>query len=344
VSDTLPVQIVVARAPGRVNLIGDHTDYTGGLVLPLAVDRWTEVRGNRLSRGPEVRLESDSEPDPAIVPIDVLDPAAVMPGWARYVAGVVHESRPAGGFHGTVTSSVPKGSGLSSSAALEVAVALALGADEGRSPLDLAQLCQRAEHLASGVPSGIMDQLTSVAGVAGHALLIDCHSLEIRPVPVPDGVDVVVIHSGQTRTLAGSAYADRVAECARAEAEIGPLRLASVTDVDGIADAETRRRARHVVSENQRVRELTAALGVGDLEAAGRAMADSHRSLREDYEVSTPVLDELVDRLLATPGVYGARLTGAGVGGCVVALAETGAVTEGWIVQPVDGASVDVTG
>jgi galactokinase len=163
-------------------------------------------------------------------------------------------------------------------------------------------------------------------------------------VPGPEGLDVVVINSGQPRTLAGSAYADRVAECARAEAEVGPLRLATEADVEAIADPLVRRRARHVVTENRRVRDLTAALAVGDLEAAGAAMVESHRSLREDYEVSTPVLDELVDRLLALPGVHGARLTGAGFGGCVVALADAGAVSEGWIVHAVDGAAVEVGG
>jgi galactokinase len=306
--------------------------------LPVPVD------GTRIPSGPEVRLTSDSEPEPAVVPLDVDDPASILPAWGRYVAGVVHELRPTVGFQGSVRSSVPKGSGLSSSAALEVAVALALGAGEDRSALELAQLCQRAEHVSSGVPSGIMDQLASAAGVAGHALLIDCHTLEIRPTPVPDGLDVVVVHSGQPRTLSGSAYAERVAECARAEADIGPLRLASVHDVDGVTDEVARRRARHVVTENERVRAFTAALAVGDLRAAGAAMLASHASLRDDYEVSTPVLDEMVERLVSTPGVHGARLTGAGFGGCVVALADAGAVQEGWVVHPVAGASVEVLG
>jgi galactokinase len=328
---------VRAFAPGRVNLIGDHTDYTGGLVLPMAVDLGTTVEGVR--GGPVVRLRSDTEPDEAVVPLAVGDPAAVAPAWARYVAGVVAVVRPGTGFTGRVTSTLPVGAGLSSSAALEVAVALACGF-EG-TPLELALACQRAEHLASGVPCGVMDQLTSAAGVAGCALLIDCGALTVEPVPVPDDLWVVVVDSGERRALAGSAYAERRASCEAAAAVVGPLREASLADLAAIADPVVRARARHVVTENARVRDFAAALRAGDAASAGALMVASHRSLRDDFGVSTPALDACVERLCATPGVFGARLTGAGFGGCVVALCEPGALHEGRRVRPSAGAHLE---
>jgi galactokinase len=303
-----------------VNLIGDHTDHTGGLVLPMAIDLGTKVSGTRGAR--VVELRSAVEPEPAIVTLDVTDPAAVSPGWARYAAGVVAELRPSVGLSGTVETTLPIGAGLSSSAALEVAIALALGFDG--SPTDLARLCQRAEQRASGVPCGIMDQLTSAAGVEGHALRIDCTSLDVEPVPVPDDLEVVVVDSGQRRALDSSAYADRAGACQQAQALIGPLRDATLDDVDRLADDVVRRRARHVVTENVRVDQLDAALAIGDRTLMADAMDASHRSLRDDFEVSTSVLDSLVERVASIDGVIGARLTGAGFGGCVVALAERG--------------------
>lgn len=326
---------VTAVAPGRVNLIGEHTDTTGGLVLPLAIDLATTVTGE--PGGAYVVLTSDDEPEPAVVPLDVGDPAEVEPPWARYVAGVVAELQPTVGFTGTVRTSLPLGAGLSSSAALEVAVALALGFDG--SPLDVARLAQRAEQRASGVPCGIMDQLASAAGVAGHALLIDCHELTVTPTPLPPDVELRVVHSGEPRTLAGSAYAERRAALETAEAVVGPLRL--LDDVDALAaltDPVLHRRARHVVTENARVRAFAAALRRDDRATAGRLMGESHASLRDDFEVSTPGLDALVARLAATPGVHGVRLTGAGFGGCVVALTEPGVLDEGWLVQAAAGA------
>jgi galactokinase len=335
-------------APGRVNLIGDHTDYTGGLVLPMAIQLGTTLTGFR--RGARVRLQSSDDAEATDVPIDVEDPATVSPAWARYVAGVVSEVRPASGLRGTVSTTLPIGSGLSSSAALELAVALALGADDA-DPLALAQLCQRAEHRASGVPCGIMDQLAIAAGVEGHALLIDCHTLHIDAVAVPDGAAVIVVDSGQSRELASSAYAERRAQCEAAEALIGPLRAAVPADIVEIGDRVVRRRACHVMTENERVVGFARALRAGDLATAGALMVESHRSLRDDFEVSTPVLDELVADLCATPGVYGARLTGAGFGGCVVALADPDAVlptlvrsgpASGWRVRPSAGARREV--
>ena len=327
--------MTTAFGPGRVNLIGEYTDIVDGLVLPMAIDLGTTVTGE--PGGDVVTLTSADETEPAVVRLGVTDPASCQPSWARYVAGVVAELRPTVGFTGTVTTTVPIGAGLSSSAALEVAVALALGFDGDA--VDLAQLTRRAEHAASGVPCGIMDQLASAAGVAGSALLIDCHTLTVTPVPMPDDVEVRVIHSGQTRQLVGSAYGERKAAVDAAAAALGPLRLLDDPgSVDQLDDPVVRRRARHVITENARVRRFADRLSAGDLTAAGAEMAASHASLRDDFEVSTTVLDELVDRLSATPGVYGARLTGAGFGGCVVALTAPGTLDEGWLVRPSRGA------
>jgi galactokinase len=309
---------VEAWAPGRVNLIGDHTDHTGGLVLPMAIDLGTRVTGMR--GGDIVQLHSAIESEPAIVPLRVEDPSTVSPGWARYVAGVVAEVRPTSGLRGEVTTTLPVGFGLSSSAALEVAVALAIGFTG--SPLELAVVCQRAELRASGVPCGIMDQLASTAGMAGHALRIDCSMFTVDPIALPHDLEVVVVDSGEPRALATSAYAERVEACRAAEVTIGPLWQAKLADLERIDDDVVRRRARHVITENQRVDAFVAALAAGDRDALREAMADSHTSLRDDFEVSTPTLDVLVEALASTGGVIGARLTGAGFGGCVVALVE----------------------
>jgi galactokinase len=322
----------VARAPGRVNLIGDHTDYTGGLVLPMAIDRYTDITFTAHDR---IELSSADEAQPVSLPLMVDQPAAVEPAWGRYVAGVVAEMSPQRGMRGTVATTIPIGAGLSSSAALEVAVALGLGFDGTQ--LELAQLCQRAENRASGVPSGIMDQLCIAAGVAGHALLIDCGALTVTPTALPDHVEVVVQFVAH-RTLVGSPYADRVAECAAAEREIGPLRLASIDDARTITDPVVRARAMHVVGENQRVRDFVEAMAADDLRAAGRAMLQSHASLGMLYQTSTPAMDAAVDQVAAMPGVHGVRMTGGGFGGCIVALTEPGALEDGWVVAAVDGA------
>lgn len=329
-------EAVVAYAPGRVNLIGEHTDYTGGLAMPMAIDLGTTVTGVR--GGNHVELSSSDQARPAIVNLDVDDPATAEPDWAKYVAGVVHEVRPSVGFLGDVTTTVPIGSGLSSSAALELAVALAIGF-EG-SPVELARLTQRAEQIASGVPCGIMDQWASAAGLEDHALLMDFTTMIAEPVPIPGAATIVVIHSGQERTLAGSEYGERRAACEGAAAIVGPLASATIDDLPAITDRTILRRARHVVTENARVREFAAAFRSGDLATAGEIMVASHRSLRDDFDVSTDVLDALVDRLCATAGVHGARLTGAGFGGCVVALTEPGALAEGWTVRASAGARV----
>jgi galactokinase len=331
-------ETVRAFAPGRVNLIGDHTDYTGGLACPMAIDLGTSVLLDR--GGTSVRLVSDVVADAAEVPLDVVDVAAVEPSWARYVAGVVAVLRPAVGGVGVVSSTVPLGSGLSSSASLELALALSLGFTGP--PLELARLGQAAEHLATGTPTGLLDQIASACGRAGHAMVVDFTTLAVTYVALPAEVDVVVVHSGEVRELATSAYALRRDECAAAAAVIGPLVAATAADVVTLTNPVLRRRARHVVSENARVRSFAVALSAGDLRGAGALMYESHASLATDYDVTTPALDDLVESLRGMPGVYGARMTGGGFGGCVVALTEPGAVTEGWHVRAVDGAGVEV--
>jgi galactokinase len=313
------------RAPGRVNLIGDHTDYNEGFVLPLAVDLECVV-GSRPTATGMVRVRSldldDEHADVEVRADGSDDPAAVVPDWGRYAAGVVRalaeRGRPATGIDAVVASALPIGAGLASSAALEVGVALALcdAAHFELPPEELALACQRAEQIATGVPCGIMDQLTSIVGRRDHALLIDCRSLEVESVPFPPELTVIVMHCGLSRALADSAYAERRRECEEIANRLGLRSLRDATP-EQVADAP---RARHVVSENARVLDATRALADGDAERLGRLLSESHRSLRDDYEVSTPELDALVAALEAA-GAFGARLTGAGFGGCVVALA-----------------------
>ena len=333
--------LIRAIAPGRVNIIGDHTDYTGGLVLPMTIDRATVIKGRRQD-GP-VELTSSDDPAPAMVALDEDDPFHVTPQWARYVAGVVYEMRPTRGFKGTVTTTIPSGAGLSSSAALEVALGLALGFDG--TATELAVLAQRAEQNASGVPCGIMDQLSIAAGNKLGPTLIDCHELTVTSVPFPEDIDIVVAY-GHHRTLLGSEYATRVKECAEAETVIGPLRLAVLADTAQIADAEVRSRARHVISENQRVRDFVGAMRADERAAAGRLMIESHNSLRDDYHSSTSQMDRLVADLIAHKGVWGARMTGGGFGGCAVAITEPGVFGTDedkrvWVVHPAAGARLE---
>ncbi len=330
-----------------MNLIGDHTDYNEGVALPMAVDLGTTVSFTP-DDGFRVELRSAGEPELADVDLHVpLDPEQlcdIEPPWARLVASVVAVVRPSAGGRGRVETTLPVGGGLSSSAALEVALALALGF-EAR-PRVLAIACQRAEQAATGVPTGIMDQLTVAIAVPGCALLIDFRDLSARPVPIPEGCEIVVVHSGEGRVLQRSAYAARRAECEAAAYRLGPLGQLGPDEMLGLPDAVLRRRVRHVVTECDRVRWYAAALESDDLAEAGRLMTASHQSLARDFEVSTPALDALVGRLVTLPGVYGARLTGAGFGGCVVALAEAGAVdltafsTPAWRVRPAGAAHV----
>ena len=310
VSRVAPARARWFRAPGRVNLMGDHTDYNDGFVLPFAIELETIVAAAPAASG--FHLRSLDEPGEVTLARD-------DPPWGRYAAGLVRVLRDRGielrPLEAVVASSVPVGSGLSSSAALEVSLALALLDAAGTSlePRELARACQAAEHLATGVPSGIMDQLASVCGRAEHAVRIDCRNLEIAQVPLPATLAVVVVHSGIPRTLERSEYADRRAACERIAGELGLQSLREAT-LEQVAD---RPLARHVVTENGRVLATAAALAAGDLDALPGLFLESHASLRDDFRVSTPELDALVEGLVAA-GALGARLTGAGFGGCVV--------------------------
>ena len=320
-------------APGRVNLIGEHTDYTGGLVFPMAIDRWTTIDYDVTDAG--IVLDSADEDGTVSIALGQPFEAAMTPSWGKYVGAVASLLDSPRGVSGHVSTTIPVGAGLSSSAALEIAVALALGCELPSS--ELAQLTQRAEHLATGVPTGIMDQLCIASARDGHGTMIDCRTLEVQHVPIPTDVKIVVRFIAH-RTLVGSAYADRVAQCAAAESIIGPLRDASLADVAAITDATIASRARHVISENARVLTFASALAGGDYTTAGEIMSDCHRSLAEDFATSNDQMNAAVQDMRAIPGVFGARMTGGGFGGCIVALCEPDAVVDGWHVKPVSAA------
>jgi len=296
------VSVDAVFAPARVNLIGEHTDYSGGLVLPVAIDLGTTVAWQPLDG--LVRVRSLAFGD--VVEIGA-DGGGAVAGWGRYVAAVVallHErGRPDAGIDAVVSSTVPIGSGLSSSAALTVSLALALcrAASFELDPLELARLMQEAERRAAGVPCGLMDPACVLLARRGHALLLDCGSEEYRHVPLPAGVAIVVIDSGVRHALEHSGYAERRAEVERNDP----------------------RRIRHVTSENERVVQVVAAIEAADLDALGPLFRAGHDSLRDDFEVSTPELDLLVD-LAYEAGAVAARMTGGGFGGSVVVLAEVG--------------------
>ena len=310
------------RAPGRVNLIGDHTDYAEGFVLPMAIDRTCVVALRRVATS-RVRARSLELPGRVDVAADGSDDARVVePRWGGFVAGVVQALAARGGrvpgVDLAVSSTVPAGSGLSSSSALSVALTMALGDTTGLEldADDVARAALDAEIRATGVPGGLMDQLTSVHGVVDHALLIDCRTLAVEPIPLPRELTVLVVHSGVPRTLAGTAYAERRAATEHAADRLG---IASLRDAN-LRDVQDDAFARHVVTENARVLDFAAALRAHDIGALGPLLLASHASLRDDFAVSTPELDLLVDAFVAA-GALGARLTGAGFGGSVVGLA-----------------------
>jgi galactokinase len=334
-----------ATGPGRVNLVGDHTDYNRGLALPIAIDLRTTVEFTPTG-SPHLAFFSTLHRDgitlPLEVPADSEALAGLEPPWARLVGAVLALVKPETGGVCRIMTNLPVGSGLASSAALATALARVFGATG--SAITLARLCQRAEHLC-GVPVGMMDPLVCSGGKAGKASLIDFSVLSVAYVTVPEDAEIVVVDSGQPRALRDSAYAERVAECEAAAATIGPLGLAEESDVSRLRDPLLQRRARHVVSECRRVRQVAEALTSDHLWAAGAYMTESHRSLAGDFEVSTPALDALADHLRSIDGVYGARMTGAGFGGTVVALSRTGAIdvdtlaTPAWKVTASDGAA-----
>ena len=334
-----------ATGPGRVNLIGDHTDYNQGLALPIAIGLGVTVEFTPTDQ-PPLSVTSTAFGPTISLPLDLRADTALSrlePPWARLIGAVFAMARPGTGGDLRIDATLPIGSGLSSSAAVAVAMAEVFGV--AGSAADIARLCQEAER-RSGVPVGAMDPLVCAGGRKGHALLMDFSGRagpSTSMVAVPAEASIVVIDSGQRRTVRTSGYAARVAECEAAASIIGPLGLAHEDDLVVVHDPVLRRRARHVITECRRVRQYVEAFAAGDLVAAGALMTESHRSLADEFAVSTPALDRLVDRVVSRPGVFGARLTGAGFGGCVVALSRPGALdveafgTSAWTVFPSDG-------
>jgi galactokinase len=364
-----PERVRIVRAPGRVNLIGEHTDYNDGFVLPAAIDLEIRIAYVPTDDG-HVRLASAQTGD--TIAFDARDPGPRHESWRDYVAGtawsMLQAGLPTAGFTGVLESSVPVGAGLSSSAALELASAWALSgaSPPPTDPLTLARIAQRAENDYVGMRCGLMDQFASAAGVADAAVLLDCRTLEHRPVALPDGLRICVIHTGVPRTLVGSAYNDRRSDCERAVRVIQRTEpgVTALRDVDAAMLERARdaldevafMRARHVIDENARVLAAIEAFAAGDLDAIGELFGASHTSLRDLYQVSCPELDVLVDIAAATPGVVAARMTGAGFGGCTVNLVRPDAIEElqqavmtdyrsrtgreprMWVVRAVDGA------
>jgi galactokinase len=318
----------IVRAPGRVNLIGEHTDYNEGFVFPMAIDRatWIALSPRTDSRVFLYALDFD-EP----IEFDLYEMSKASASPAEYVKGVAWALQDAGyrlnGFEGVLKGDVPIGAGLSSSAALELATAKAFSLVSGFNwdAPRMALLAQRAENQWVGVNCGIMDQMISAVGKQDHALLIDCRTLSAQPAPLPQGTAVVVLDTNTRRGLVDSAYNERRSQCEAAAQFFGVevLRDVSSAQLEG-AQAQlhevTYRRAKHIISENERVLEAQVSMQAGDATTLGKLMYASHVSLRDDFEVSSPALNQVVEIAQGHPACYGARMTGAGFGGCAVAL------------------------
>jgi galactokinase len=340
----------VVRAPGRVNLIGEHTDYNDGFVLPLAIDRavWIALRPSTDRHVKALLLDFNEEVE---FNLDMLSKASTAP--IEYMKGVAwalgEAGYPLNGWEGVVGGDVPIGAGLSSSAALELATARAFNAVSNFvwDPAAMAKLGQKAENQWVGVNTGIMDQMISAAGKANHALLIDCRSLETTPAPFPPNTVVVVLDTSTRRGLVGSAYNERRAQCEAAARFFGvpALRDVSLSEFEarqsGLDDV-TRRRARHVITENERTVAAKDAMFAGDAVRVGELMNASHVSMRDDFEISTPALNAMVECAQGHEACYGARMTGGGFGGAAVALARVDAVDD--FVSTVGKCYRDATG
>ena len=335
---------VVVRAPGRVNLIGEHTDYNDGFVLPMAIDRavWIALRatGDGQVRVHGVDVDESGEFSlGAVRDTGPPAPGTVLQGWLEYLKGMAWALMDAGyelsGWEGAVVGDVPMAAGLSSSAALELATACAFAqaGDLPWDPVAMALLGQRAENRWVGVNCGIMDQMISACGRADHALLLDCRTLVGRHVPLPQGTSVIILDTSTRRGLVDSAYNERRSQCESVAAHFGVEALRDVTSAElarraGELDDLALRRARHVITENERTVEAADVLAAGNAERMGELMDASHTSLRDDFEVSSEALDVMVACARQSAGCHGARMTGAGFGGCAVALAETSAAAQ----------------
>lgn len=327
--------VTIIRAPGRVNLIGEHTDYNDGFVLPMAIDRavWIALRPRQDDYMVVYSIDYDE-----MVEISLSELERLPANWAEYMKGVAWAMQEAGfslrGWEGVITGDVPRGAGLSSSAAIELATARALCHvseivwDAPR----MALISQRAENQWVGVNCGIMDQMISAAGVADHALLIDCRTLETELAPLPQGAAVVILDTTTRRGLVDSAYNERRQQCEAAAQHFGVKALRDVTLEQLEAEkAELSevvyRRARHIISENTRTLQAVEKMRANDSHAFGVLMQESHASLRDDFEVTNDALNTIVACALAQAGCYGARMTGAGFGGCAVALVAEASVS-----------------
>lgn len=331
---------IAVFSPGRVNLIGEHTDYNAGYVLPMALPLITVIVGSRRD-DEKICLVTTAEGADEPHKVEFVAPSRdnpLVPGtpkWANYPKGVIQHYRagPVPGFNAVIATSVPLGGGLSSSASLEVATYTFLQQlcpDDG-DVVQKALTCQKAEHTFPGVPCGIMDQFISVMGREGYALLIDCRSLEATPFPLTDPeLSVLITNSNVRHELTGSEYPTRRKQCEEAARVLNKeaLRDASMEELEAKKENLSEvcyKRARHVITEIERTAKAAQALKKGDYKLFGKLMVESHISLRDDYEVSCPELDELVTIALEVPGVYGSRMTGGGFGGCTVTLLETSA-------------------
>ncbi len=343
ISEFKELPAVIARAPGRVNLIGEHTDYNEGFVLPAAIEYEIQILAAPV-KGNKIELCSINFQERDSFDLQKIEKSMVNT-WSNYIRGVIKEFHHAGfmpeGFKALISGNIPVGSGLSSSAALEVATALMLSElfNFNISKKDVALLCQRAENNFVGVKCGIMDQYISVLGEKDHALLIDCRDLSYKKIPLDlEGYSLVICNSMASRELAGSAYNRRRKECdegvnllKKFYPEINSLRdvyIEHFKKVEEKIPMPVRKRCRHVISENHRTLEAADVLSKGDLKRFGELMKESHSSLRDDYEVSSKYLDCLVEEALRRRECAGARLTGAGFGGCTVNLVQTEGLTE----------------
>ncbi len=325
------------RAPGRVNLIGEHTDYNQGFVLPVAIELACYTAVAPSASPGQLRIYSEDLLQGAEWPADAIGNARPRGDWSDYVFGVAQQLAIRGykiqPKDILIHSTVPVGSGLSSSAALEVSAALALSDGAIADRMELVRICHSAENQFVGMPCGIMDQFISVFGQPHAAIKIDCRSLEYEPVPLPDNVAILAVNTMVKHELGTSAYRQRVAECAeavqfirKAAPHVNSLREATMDMITDKIPDPARKRARHVITENERVNQFAEAARRGDLRRMGELFVASHRSLQNDYEVSSAELDFLVDSALKIGGVYGARMTGGGFGGCTVNLVDPAAV------------------
>jgi galactokinase len=355
----------ITHSPGRVNIIGEHTDYNDGFVLPMAINyaTWVALRPRQDNLVVVTALDKNEKLD-----FDLDNFSKGEGGWREYITGVAWALGEAGhelkGWEGVFSGDVPIGAGLSSSAALELAVARAfsLVSDLSWNPAQMALICQKAENHWVGVSSGVMDQMISASGKKNYALLIDCRNLDTQFVPLPQKTSVVILDTATRRGLVGSAYNERREQC---EAGARYFKVKALRDltIEQLMTAEDQlvpliyRRARHIVSENQRVLQAVQAMITGDAAALGKLMNASHLSMRDDFEISRAEMDQMVEIAQNLPGCYGARMTGGGFGGCAVALIkqdyvntfqqtvtskyreETGLNPQVYVSYPVDGTS-----